>query len=221
MLYSFAQIRAFGIQATDGPAGSLFDLLLDESSWKVRRLVVSIEELLSERSLVISPRAVTHIDPAASSIYVRLSRSQVESAPAWESIETVAQLKQEELAEQEGKPDDPLGFQEGYAYAPPPAPGKRDPDRASLGEPDTTLHSVHEMYHYDIEAGGELAGYLEDLIIEGEDWTIRRLVVDTGRLLPSRKVLLNTSDVESIRWEDKTIRVRGTKGGVDAAPPAD
>jgi hypothetical protein len=221
MLYSFAQIRAFGIQAADGPAGSLFDMLLDDSSWTIRKLVVSIERLLSERSLVISPQAVTHIDPAASAIYVRLSRSEVESAPEWESIETVAQAKQEELAEQEGKPNDPLGFQAGYAFAPPPAPGKRDPGKAKLGEPDTNLHSVHDMYHYDIEAGGELAGYLEDLIIEGEDWTIRQLVVDTGHLLPSRKVLLNTSDVEGIRWEDKTIRVHGTKGGVGAAPPAD
>ena len=53
------------------------------------------------------------------------------------------------------------------------------------------LRSAKILKGLDISARDGELGEVEELIVDDEDWTIRYMVVDTGRWLPGRKVIIS------------------------------
>jgi hypothetical protein len=61
-------------------------------------------------------------------------------------------------------------------------------------------------------------GSVEDLYFDDEGWAIRYVVVDTGKWLPGRKVLISPVSVTTVDWDAKAITVSLDKIQVENSP---
>jgi hypothetical protein len=83
------------------------------------------------------------------------------------------------------------------------------------------LRSIKELHGYAIHAQDADIGKVHDFLFHGDSWVIRYLVVDTGRWLPGRKVLLATPALGKPNWEHSTFPVALTREQVEKAPDID
>jgi hypothetical protein len=92
------------------------------------------------------------------------------------------------------------------------------PRRRAASDPH--LRSSDVVIGYTVQALDGPAGRLSDLVLDGHTWTIRRLVVDTGKHLPGPRVLLLPHAVNWIEWPFRRIHVGLTRETVRRSPRA-
>jgi hypothetical protein len=80
------------------------------------------------------------------------------------------------------------------------------------------LHQARNLQGDAIVAKDGPIGELKDLYFDDERWAVRYLVVDTGRWLPGRKVLLSPACVDSHASTEDEIKVALTREQVEHAP---
>jgi sporulation protein YlmC with PRC-barrel domain len=64
-------------------------------------------------------------------------------------------------------------------------------------------------------------GSVDDVYFDDERWAVRYLVVDTGKWLPGRKVLISPASVEPLQSRADAIRVALTREQIENAPGID
>jgi hypothetical protein len=69
------------------------------------------------------------------------------------------------------------------------------------------LQSINHLHDFTIHAEDGAIGTIEDLYLDDAHWTIRSLVVDTGKWLPGRRVLMPANIEESDPRRAKIIDV--------------
>jgi sporulation protein YlmC with PRC-barrel domain len=80
------------------------------------------------------------------------------------------------------------------------------------------LHQARNLQGDAIVAKDGPIGELKDLYFDDERWAVRYLVVDTGRWLPGRKLLLSPACVDSHASTEDEIKVALTREQVEHAP---
>jgi hypothetical protein len=75
---------------------------------------------------------------------------------------------------------------------------------------------LHEL---NIHATDGEMGKIKDLYIEGTNWNIRYIVVDTRKWLPERKVLLPPHVFQGVNEEEGTMEVEYDKQEIKNSPP--
>lgn len=83
------------------------------------------------------------------------------------------------------------------------------------------LRSIKELFGYTIQAKKEDIGKVHDFYFGDETWTIRYMVVDTGKWLPGRKVLLIPSVLGLPDWESHAFPVELEKEQIMKSPDID
>jgi hypothetical protein len=80
-LQSSRDVIGHRIEASDGEIGHVEDLLYDDWTWRVERIVVDTRNWLPGRKVAISPADVEEIDWAERTMRVGLTRGAIERAP--------------------------------------------------------------------------------------------------------------------------------------------
>ncbi|MBM4025681.1 MAG: PRC-barrel domain containing protein [Planctomycetes bacterium] len=83
------------------------------------------------------------------------------------------------------------------------------------------LRSVNNLEGFSLGAKDGEIGNVYSLIFDSQDWAIRYFVVDTGRWLPGRKVLISPNALERPDWQGRILHVNLTKDQVHNAPEID
>jgi hypothetical protein len=83
------------------------------------------------------------------------------------------------------------------------------------------LRSAHHLRGFSIGASDGPIGTVSDFLFDDQAWLVRWLVVDTGHILPGRKVLLPPSILGNATHVDHRFSVRLTKAEVEASPGLD
>jgi sporulation protein YlmC with PRC-barrel domain len=83
------------------------------------------------------------------------------------------------------------------------------------------LHNVRDLRGYAIRATDGLIGKVDDFYFDDEDWAVRYLVVDTGRWLSSRKVLIPPIFLGPVDRKARTLSVSVTMDLVNRSPGID
>ena len=83
------------------------------------------------------------------------------------------------------------------------------------------LRNVKELQGYAIHAKDGVMGEVDDLYFDDEAWAVRYLVVDTGRWLSGRKVLISPAAIGHPDWLGQTLPVSLTKAQVEGCPNID
>jgi hypothetical protein len=81
-LQSARSIIGYGIQAIDGPIGSVSALMLNDRNWGIQEIVVVTGRWFSEKEVQISTKKVVRIDYEESKVFVSLSRADIAQTAA-------------------------------------------------------------------------------------------------------------------------------------------
>lgn len=217
MLHSAKELFAVTLSASDGDAGTIKDIYIDDREWTIRYLVVDTGGWISGRTVLISPHAITQKDWASQTLHAGLSRKQVEECPAVDTHMTLSRQHEKEYHDYYGYPY----YWNGpylWGYAPLPAVSPQD-DAANESDPaaaerrdmqrnggDSHLLSVSSISGYAMQAKhGEPVGHVEDFLYDGVDWSIRLLAIDTSAWWPGREVLIPPSLISHVDWEAKAF----------------
>lgn len=86
-----AALKGFAVHASDGEAGSVDNVFLDDVRWTVRHLVVATRGWLHGRLARVPISAVTGVDWAARRVILGVARERVESGPEWDPSVVIAE----------------------------------------------------------------------------------------------------------------------------------
>jgi hypothetical protein len=85
-------------------------------------------------------------------------------------------------------------------------------------ESPPVLRSTRQLHGYRIAASNGLIGSIDDFYFDDQQWTIRYLVVDTGKWLPGRRVLLSPAVLGQPNWSEQLIDTPLTREQVKDSP---
>ena len=83
------------------------------------------------------------------------------------------------------------------------------------------LRNVKDLRGYAIRATDGVIGHVDDFYFDDEAWAIRYLVVETGRWLPDRQVLISPISIGHPDWSAQLLPVFLTKAQVKGSPDID
>lgn len=87
MLHRTSRITGFHLHATDGAIGHVDDFLFVEQDWSVQYLVVDTSNWIGGRSVLVSTRVITAVDPVERRIDVSMTREQIKAGPDLETAD--------------------------------------------------------------------------------------------------------------------------------------
>ena len=73
------------------------------------------------------------------------------------------------------------------------------------------IRSVKDLKRFDAVATDGSIGGVDDVYFDDERWAIRYLVVDTGKWLPGRKVLISPFSVSRTEWGERRLLLSITR----------
>ncbi len=242
MLNAVSSLKGLEIHAKDGALGTVSDFLFDDSTWKVRWMVVDTGRWLTGRKVLIHPSAVISADYGRRQLAVGLTKAQVQDSPDILQDRPVSRQMQNDLYGYYGW--DPLwgggmfggsGMYGGAIYgggmgaiasdfSEPTyfgASAVREAERAGAGadDGDPHLRSVAEVTGYHLHATDGDIGHVEDVLIDNASWGIRYLVVDTSNWWFGQHVLISPYAVKGVDWFDRHIRLDIARERVRSSPP--
>jgi hypothetical protein len=230
MLRHTSDIIGYAIGTTDGPLGSITDLLFDDVTWRVRWLVVDTGAFLNGRKVLLPPSALSHVNHIGHRLSVNLTKQQVKDSPGISTDEPVSSQMETDLYDYYGwSPYWATGFyMGGYGYFggpfAPSANGFQSRDRAETarrGHGDQHLRSVHEVKGYHIHASDGEIGHVADFLLEDGDWSLHYLVIDTHNWWPGKKVLISPRSIKSADWSSRTVNLDVDRRKVKDSPAYD
>ena len=233
MMQVISALKGFAIEASDDGIGTVVDFLFDDSSWRVRWLVVSCGTWLKGRKVLIHPSAILRNDLEQQRFLVTLTKAQVENSPELAEDQPVSRQMENQLYTHFGW--DPLWggpyLNEtpgaiAWPYMAPPyfglgldtaeAHGKR-----VLYGSDPNVRSVNEVTGYRLHAVDGEIGHIENFMIDDADWSIHYFIVDTRNWWFGKHVLISPLAVESIDWSDRHIELDVSREQIKSSPPWD
>lgn len=221
MLRALGPVTGYELQAQDGAIGRCKDFLFEDTRWRIRYMVAATGRWLPGRKVLVSPVALGRPDWEQRRLPVRLTRAQLENAPALDADAPVSRRWERAWFGHFGFPNywDGLGTWGLGAQLGPQGEQARPPQGQAEGDPH--LRSTGEVTGYHVEAADGAIGHVAEFIVDDEDWAIRYLVVDTRNLLPGRKVLIAPEWVDRVDWSRMVIAVDLTRQAVRESPPWD
>jgi uncharacterized protein YrrD len=240
MLQVASALHGFAIEAKDGELGTVSDFLFDDSTWKVRWLVVDTGKWLTGRKVLIHPSAVGSADYGSRELTVALTKAQVKGSPDILQDRPVSQQMQNDLYNYYGWDPLWLGGMSGGLYGgamggmaePLPAkvyfgPGAvRDAghDDIDVDDGDPHLRSVTEVTNYHVHASDGSIGHVEDFLVESTSWSVRYLVINTSDWWVGKHVLMSPYAVKEVDVLGQYIRLDIARAKIRSGPswnPAD
>ncbi len=235
MLQVNSPLKGFAIEASDGRIGTVVDFLFDDTSWKLRWLVVDCGTWLSGRKVLIHPSAISREDLERHQFAVALTKAQVEGSPELAKDQPVSEQMESQLYSYYGW--DPLwsgvnlSAIPGAMASPLMAPqymglgstgtvdARGDGPASRLADPH--LRSVVEVTGYRVHACDGDIGHIENLVIDDTDWSVRYFIVDTRNWWFGKRVLISPLAVKAIDWFDDHVELDVSREQVKASPPWD
>jgi hypothetical protein len=247
MLLSAKKLEGYTIQARDGEIGRISNLYFEEHEWTIRYLVVDVGSWLQRQQLLLIPAAVEGIDTEERKLIMSLTLEQIKNSPDIDTKPTVEREKEMALHQYYQwqpywnlgpvgmgdagiYPVHPLGSATGVPGAPPAGIPRETLEhgthisqaiREEDNEGRVALRGTAEVIDYDIEAIDGGIGTLSDLLIDDEYWYIPYLIVDTGKWLPGKKVMVSPDYISAIRWRTATIYANVDRESIEHSPAYD
>lgn len=218
MLRSLKKITGYTLQETDDIIGTCADFLFDDKSWVIRYMVADTGNWLIHNKVLITPNLLGESDWQTEKLQLKLTREQLEACPPLDLHAPISREYEILYHEHFEIPFYWMGadFREGM----PNTNGAIDTvdnlpldfDENTADEPSNEgqLRSAIEVMDYSVSTNNKNAGRVDDIIVDGNHWTIHHFSVDTGHIIPGRKISINTEWIDSINWEKQYVAIDST-----------
>lgn len=224
MLRSVKELYNYVLSAKDGEIGRCKDFLFDDRWWTIRYMVADTGKWLPGRKVLVSPISLGKPDWPSRKFPVRLTRAQIEEAPALDRDAPVGRQYELTWNRFHGWPHYWAGVHTWGAAAIPGAlydDRMTEEEKSAADSGDDHLRSTDEVRGYRIRATDDGVGHVEDFIVDEGNWSIRYMVVDTRNWLPGRKVLVSPNWIAGVEWVQSEVAVDLTREQVKNSPAYD
>lgn len=219
MLRRLSDLRDYTLRTQDGASAPIYDFIIDDFNWLVRYVVAQV----GDRLVALSATVFTGFDDQEQAVVTRLNEAVILDGPAISPGRALSREDEMMLSEHygwkpywlENLPSDVPTTMPGDLTAIPLLDMQADLDRererlvpvTSEAGKETHLRSAREILGYTVSARGEDAGKLTDILVQSSDWDLHYLEVDTGGMLPGKKVGLSPQWVQRIDPDASQILV--------------
>ena len=214
MLQNIKELYTSKLTATDGAIGHVQDFYFDDHTWVVRYLVADTGSWLAERRVLLSPHAFGKQDQFDNTLYIKLTKKQIEDSPPIEWHKPVSRQYEEEYYRYYGWP----AYWEGSAVwgiggfpsiLPPPPGEPTSPSHHHRS--DKHLQSARAINGYHLQAADGIIGHVSGLIVDNRSWLIHDVVVETGHWYAGREIPVPPSKITRISYEESKVFTTLTK----------
>lgn len=216
MLRSIKKLSQFKILARDGEIGKIYEILFDDKEWTIRYLVVNTGKWLPGRKVLIASHAFGKPDWDNMLVPVGLTKEEVEQSPEIAMDRPVYRQYQIKLHNYYGWP---------YFWAAGsgivntlPLEQLHDEEENSQNKDDPHLRSTRELIGYRIQAKDGELGLLDDFLFDDENNSIHYLVIDIGKWLSGKKVLVPRLWTNKASWRDELVSLDLTMEDIEKSP---
>jgi hypothetical protein len=222
------------VHATDGDLGHVNAFFFDDATWSVRYMVVETGNWLFDRKVLIAPSAISKIGWDSDEISVTITREQVRTSPDVDTEKPVSRQQEIELSRHYVWPGywggglglgtyGPSGL---YGVSAMPLPIAIDAAAANDvpddgPEEDPHLVNSVRVSDYRIQTTDGEMGNVNDFILDDANWSLRYMVIDTGHLLPGRKVAISPEQIDRIDSFSGEVFVTVSRETLEKAPEYD
>ena len=202
------------VGAVDGEIGKVADFYFDDKTWTIRYLVVHTGSWLFGRKVLISTSVLEKQFWQTGVFPVNLTMEQIGNSPdidmqspvtrkheielqgyyQWQNYWATSMLGGNIWETNIQVPNIPEESKEQHEEPPP----KADSSGARL-------RSAMQVMGYRLHATDEEIGYVDDYLVDDDSWQIHFLVLDIRKWLDSRKVLIPSSRIREVGWENNEI----------------
>lgn len=223
MLRSIKELYADTLGALDGEVGRVKDFYFDDLTWAVRYLVADTGNWLPGRQVLISPYALGCPEPAGRVLRVDLTRKQIEGCPSIANHKPVSRQYEEDYFRYYNWP---FYWQGGGLWGVNLEPDKdakagRLPaglDTPQIKTDDRHLRSTQAVSGYHLRTSDGTNGHVCDFMVNPKNWAIPQLAVKIGHRFSGKEVLIPTSAVTRISYDDSAVFVNLTSDAVERSP---
>jgi len=226
MFYQVKDFNNFTIQAVDGELGRFKDILFDDRNWVSRYVMVDTNKWLpGGRKVLVSPISVLDPEIEDKKVPINLSKKDIENSPHLDEHKPVSR-------EYETNFFDHFGY--GYywmgqsLWGPYPTPTdlagaladkNATSDVGAFETKEGHLRSANELDGYQIRTRDGKIGRVADFILNGTNWSVPYLVIDSNFWMPfGKKVLVPTKYLDTVSWVDRTVDVEMSTSQIAASP---
>ena len=101
-LRSVDEVSGYHIHATDGEIGHLSDVLIEDSDWTLRYLIVNTSNWWQGKEVLISPRSTQSIRWTERLVYLGVDRDKIRNSPAYDPTRPLGPSFDAEMASHYG-----------------------------------------------------------------------------------------------------------------------
>jgi len=213
-MISTSELTSYKLQAEDGRAGTIKDVLFDDGRWTVRHFVVESGGLLSKHKVILDPMEAMEPDSDEKVLPVRLTKDEIKRHPIPESDPPLSHstkrsgpdaMRSAGAGSMIGANPSELTMSAGPAY------------ESSYIDPDPHLRSVSDVQDYKLRTGSDEVGKVTDFVLNPENWTVPYAVVELHD--EGRQVLLPTEQISKIGFPDKILETEVMLDALREAQP--
>lgn len=223
MFRSVKSLKNMLVEATDGYLGKIEEFYFDDQSWAIRYLVVEIGPILSKKKKLLSPAAF--VGPRSEGFVVNITTEQIRESPDIDTDKPISRQKELKLHDYYNWPyywnypiytnafGAPLFSGYGGAFDPAALSSDRyyiEKDREIRDQQlqqsnESGMRSTNEIIDYAVKANNTDIGYVDDFLIDDDQWVLRYSIINTDGFLSGRKVILGSHWAQKIEWASKSV----------------
>jgi hypothetical protein len=214
MLHNSQELYGHKLAATDGEIGEVKDFYFDDQSWLIRYVVAETGTWLTDRQVLLSPRAFGRLDAAAKVLHVNLSRKRIEDSPSITTHRPVSRQHEEDYHNYYGFP---------FYWETQPAPEQCPPGTTAKHHghnqrDDAHLRSTKALIGYKIEASDGAIGSVSGFMVDIRTWVIRNVVVETGRWYSGKEIHIAPGQIDRVCYDESKLFVKLTLADIKRTP---
>jgi hypothetical protein len=224
MQYDLRSMIGYPIRASDGDLGTVLDFYFDDTTWTIRYMVAETGTWLSGRKVLISLVALGKPDWKSRTFSVNLTCDQVRKSPDIDTERPVYRQHEAELHEYyQWTPYWESAYGGTFGITPYPlyeGPIAQESSKSERKD-DPHLRSTRHVTGYHIHATDGEIGHVANFVVDDEKWHLHYLVVDIGKWLPGRKVLISPAWIKEVNWADTGVYLDHSREEVKISPDFD
>ena len=219
MLHKIKELYGNSLAASDGCIGHVDDFYFDDQRWGIRYLIADTGNWMPGRMVLLSPHAFGHLNQSERELQINLTRQQIEDSPAIEAHIPVSRQYEMDYNTFYNWPlywnGDLLWGVTGYPMGVSRTQEELDSYAQEHLNDDKHLQSTHAVHGYSVIATDGKVGHLSDFLVDGKSWRIEDLAIETGHWYSGKEILISTSNVTRISYEESKVFVNLAKSDIE------
>jgi len=204
MFVSAKQTYGGLLVGSDGRAGSIQDLLIDDRTWRVRHLTIGVDRWFLGRQVLLDPGSIERADWPSRQLYVGMSKREVRRRPSIDA-DSPPESRDSAAAAQA------LVWEAYWTSL-----SEVSPELAA----DVHLHSARMLAGLRVRCPQGALGLLEDFWIDDQTWSVRDLELNARGWWSGHYARVEPASVEAIDWDGREIRLAMSREQFEHLPEA-